>query len=84
LADTENHKVRRIDAKSGVIETIVGTGQEGDGPMVKDGPAGAGAEIRDAKRCRLARLHGIFVDADGSVLIGDSQAHRIRVLRLAE
>lgn len=84
LADTESHKVRRIDAKTGVIETIAGTGQEGDGPVVEDGPAGAGAEIRDAKRCRLARLHGIFVDADGSVLIGDSQAHRIRVLRLAE
>jgi len=84
LADTESHRVRRIDAKSGVIETIAGTGQEGDGPVVEDGPAGAGAEIRDAKRCRLARLHGIFVDADGSVLIGDSQAHRIRVLRLAE
>jgi streptogramin lyase len=87
LADTENHKVRRIDAKSGVIETIAGTGQEGDGPMVKDqglAGEGEGAEIRDAKRCRLARLHGIFVDADGSVLIGDSQSHRIRVLRLAE
>jgi len=84
LADTESHKVRRIDAKTGVIETIAGTGQEGDGPVVEDGPAGEGAEIRDAKRCRLARLHGIFVDADGSVLIGDSQAHRIRVLRLAE
>jgi len=84
LADTESHKVRRIDAKTGVIETIAGTGQEGDGPVVEDGPAGEGVEIRDAKRCRLARLHGIFVDADGSVLIGDSQAHRIRVLRLAE
>ena len=84
LADTESHKVRRIDAKTGVIETIAGTGQEGDGPVVEDGPAGEGVEIRDAKRCRLARLHGIFVDADGSVLIGDSQAHLIRVLRLAE
>lgn len=84
LADTESHRVRRIDAKTGVIETIAGTGQEGDGPVVEDGPVGEGVEIRDAKRCRLARLHGIFVDADGSVLIGDSQAHRIRVLRLAE
>jgi hypothetical protein len=28
----------------------------------------------------LARLHGIYVDRDGSILIGDSQAHRIRRL----
>ena len=87
LADTESHKVRRIDAKSGVIETIAGTGQEGDGPVMEDQDAvggGEGSEIRDAKLCRLARLHGIFVDTDGSVWIGDSQAHRIRVLRLAK
>jgi len=29
----------------------------------------------------MARLHGISVDADGSILIGDSECHRIRVLR---
>jgi hypothetical protein len=29
----------------------------------------------------MARLHGIFVDADGSVFIGDSEAHKVRVLR---
>jgi hypothetical protein len=29
----------------------------------------------------MARLHGIFVEQDGSVLIGDSETHRVRVLR---
>ncbi|MEZ0388422.1 MAG: hypothetical protein ACAI34_15210 [Verrucomicrobium sp.] len=29
----------------------------------------------------MARLHGIFVDADGSVYIGDSEAHRVRVMK---
>jgi hypothetical protein len=29
----------------------------------------------------MARLHGIFVDKDGSVFIGDSETHRVRVLR---
>jgi len=29
----------------------------------------------------MARLHGIFVDADDSVFIGDSEAHRVRVLK---
>jgi streptogramin lyase len=69
LADTESHSVRMIDAATGNLDLIAGTGEKGDGP---DG---------DPLGCRLARLHGIFVDEDGSVFIGDSEAHRIRVLR---
>lgn len=71
LADTESHSVRMIDARTGRLELIAGTGEKGDGP---DG---------DPLRCALNRLHGIFVDTDGSILIGDSEAHRIRVLRRA-
>ena len=69
LADTESHTVRMVDAQSGTIELIAGTGVVGDGP---DG---------DPLQCAMNRLHGVFVDADGSVFIGDSEAHRIRVLR---
>ncbi len=68
LADTENHVIRVIRHKTGVIETIVGDGQLGDGP---DGHPGS---------CRLARPHGIFVDAEGVVYIGDSSNHRVRKL----
>jgi streptogramin lyase len=70
LADTESHSVRMIDAKTGRIELMAGTGLEGDGPT--------GAPLQ----CKLNRLHGIFVDRDGSILIGDSQSHRIRRLYL--
>ena len=69
LADTESHSVRMIDMRTGKIELIAGTGQKGDG---RDG---------DPLQCAMNRLHGVFVDADGSVFIGDSEAHRIRVLR---
>lgn len=69
LADTESHSIRRIDPRSGLIELVAGTGEKADGP---DG---------DAAKCRLARPHGIWVDADASVYIGDSENHRIRVLR---
>ena len=69
LADTESHSVRRIDARTGNIELVAGTGGKGDGP---DG---------NPLHCAMNRLHGIFVDADGSVFIGDSEAHRVRVLR---
>jgi len=69
LADTESHTVRMVRAASGNLELIAGTGVEGDGP---DG---------DPLACAMNRLHGVFVDKDGSVFIGDSEAHRIRVLR---
>jgi hypothetical protein len=69
LADCESHTVRMVDAKTGHIELIAGTGEKGDGP---DG---------DPLKCKMARNHGVFCDADGSVFIGDSEAHRVRVLR---
>ena len=69
LADTESHSVRRIDVKSGTLELVAGTGEKGDGP---DG---------DPLQCRMARLHGIWVDKDGTVYLGDSEAHKIRALR---
>jgi streptogramin lyase len=72
IADTENHAVRRIDAKTGIVELMAGTGTRGDGP---DG---------DPLQCQLSRVHGVFVDKDGAVYIGDSESHRIRVLRRAK
>ncbi|MBU6180662.1 MAG: hypothetical protein KGR69_13440 [Verrucomicrobia bacterium] len=69
LADCESHSIRRIDAKTGRIELIAGTGKKGDGA---DG---------DPLKCELARPHGIYADADGGIYIGDSEAHKIRVLR---
>jgi len=69
IADTESHTIRKIDLKSGIITTVAGTGQRGDGP---DG---------DALHCRLSRPHGIFVSADNRVYISDSESHRIRALQ---
>jgi sugar lactone lactonase YvrE len=69
LADTESHTIRRIDLKSGIIDTVIGAGQRGDGP---DGAP---------RNCRLSRPHGIFVDSSGVVYIGDSESHRVRVLK---
>jgi len=69
IADTESHTIRRIDLKTGIIQTVAGTGERGDGP---DG---------DPLTCRLSRPHGILVDPGGVVYIGDSESHRIRVLR---
>src|ERR671923_492588 len=67
LVDTENHCIRRIDATSGLVTTVAGTGQpggSGDG-----GPATAAT---------LRRPHGACVDEVGNIYIGDSENHRVR------
>ncbi|NND34485.1 MAG: hypothetical protein HKN76_18005 [Saprospiraceae bacterium] len=69
IADTESHTIRMINPDSGTIYQVVGTGTKFDG---EDG---------DPLRCGLARPHGVFADKDGSVLIGDSENHKIRVYR---
>jgi len=68
VADTENHVIRVIDLKTGIIRTVLGTGQRGDGPE------------SDPLHCALARPHGVLVDARGVLYVGDSEAHRIRIL----
>ncbi len=67
VADTENHAIRRVDLRSGLITTVAGTGERGDGP---DG---------DPLACRMARPHGVC--RHGSVLyISDSENNRVREL----
>lgn len=72
LADTESHTVRAIDLATTppTLRLIAGTGSRGSGP---DG---------DPLNCRMDRLHGVGLDADtGEVFIGDTAAHKVRVLR---
>ncbi len=70
LADTESHTIRVVRAKTGIIETVVGDGKPGDGP---DGPP---------LQCRLNRPHGVFVDRNDILYIGDSSNHKVRRLDL--
>jgi len=69
IVDTENHVIRKLALASGVITTILGTGEVGDGP---DG---------DPLRCRLARPHGVFMHR-GVLYVTDSENHRIRAVEL--
>jgi DNA-binding beta-propeller fold protein YncE len=70
VADTENHVIRRIDVQSGVITTVLGNGQRGDGPEA------------DPLQCKLNRPHGLFVARTGALYVTDSESHRIRLLQM--
>jgi len=70
IADTESHTIRKIDLNTGIITTVIGKGERGDGP---DG---------NPLECKTARPHGVFADRKGTLYIGDSEAHRVRRLRL--
>ena len=69
LADTESHSVRMLDPFTTHLELIAGNGSRGDGP---DG---------QALLCKMDRLHGIFVGGDGSIYVGDTNTHRVRVFQ---
>lgn len=67
IADTHNHRVRRVDASTGKMATIAGTGVAGF--------AGDGASAT------AARLHlptALAVDANGVLYIADTNNHRVR------
>jgi DNA-binding beta-propeller fold protein YncE len=67
LVDTENHCIRRIEAASGLVTTVAGTGQPGG-----DGDGGS------ATAAALKRPHGACLDQYGNIYIGDSENHRVR------
>ena len=71
IADTMNHRVRKVDATTGVITTIAGTGQHrwsGDG-----GPATEAA---------LNEPAALVVDDRGNLYIADQSNNRVRKVDL--
>jgi streptogramin lyase len=70
IADTEAHAIQRFDLSSLRITKVAGSGERGDGP---DG---------DPLQCKMNRPHNVYVDRQGILYISDSEAHRIRRLRI--
>ena len=67
IADARAHRIRNVDARTGVIDTVAGTGSEGDGG--DGGPA---------VQAMLDTPTSLAVDADGNVYVADEHNHRIR------
>jgi DNA-binding beta-propeller fold protein YncE len=72
VIDRLNAAVRKVDAATGIITTVAGTGQPG---YSGDGGPGALAQLREPNDC--------FLDGKGGLLIADIQDQRIRRLDLA-
>lgn len=67
FADTQNHRIRRVDAKSNVITTVVGTGEP---TFNGDGGAAASASLHQP--------YGVAIDNADNLYIVDRLNFRIR------
>jgi sugar lactone lactonase YvrE len=67
LADTHNHRVRKIVATTGIITTIAGTGSPG-----------FSGDTTAATAANLALPHGLTADTAGDLYLADTANHRIR------
>jgi sugar lactone lactonase YvrE len=67
IADTDNHRIRKVDATSQIITTVAG-----------DGIAGYGGDGGPATSGSIQKPKGLWVDEAGSLLIADSENHRLR------
>jgi sugar lactone lactonase YvrE len=67
VAERDNHVVRKVEAKTGIISTFAGTGAPGF--------SGDGGQ---ATLAQLRQPHSIAVDPSGRLLICDIGNHRIR------
>jgi DNA-binding beta-propeller fold protein YncE len=72
IAERDNHVVRKIDAKTGVLSTLAGTGV-----------AGFSGDGGPSSKAQLRQPHSIAVAPGGRLLICDVGNHRIRQVDLA-
>jgi DNA-binding beta-propeller fold protein YncE len=71
IADTLNYRIRMIDAKTGLIHTVAGTGMPGDGINVGDGGPATGATLNMPS--------DVAIDpATGDLYIADMHHNRVR------
>ena len=72
IVDRLNAAIRKVDAATGTISTVAGTGTPGSSG---DGGPATEAALREPNDC--------FLDGDGGLLIADVQDQRVRRLDLA-
>ena len=72
IADSYNNRIRKVNASTGIITTVVGNGSAG---YSGDGAAAVSAELNNPS--------GVAVDAAGNIYIADANNYRIRKVNVS-
>jgi sugar lactone lactonase YvrE len=78
FADQNGHRVRRIDAKTGVITTIAGRGTN----YLDRDFSGDNGPAKDARLNFEYEISGVALDADRRLYVADSKNNRIRMVNI--
>lgn len=65
IADTVNHRIRKVTASNGIITTVAGNGTQGS------------TDTGNALQAHLNSPRGVAVDASGNVYIADSNNNKV-------
>src|SRR5438094_295484 len=71
IADSQNGRVRRVDASTGIITTFAGSGQSG---VSGDGGLATSVDISPV---------GVAIESSGNLLIADADSKRVRRVNLS-
>ena len=67
IGESGNHRIRKVDAATGLISTVAGTGVQG---FNGDGIPATSAQLKSPR--------SVFVDGSGNIFIGDTINHCVR------
>jgi DNA-binding beta-propeller fold protein YncE len=72
FVEMQNHIIRQVDAGTGIITTVAGTGKPG-----------YGGDRGPAIKATFRQPHSIALDGNGNLLVADIGNHRIRLIDLS-
>ena len=85
IADTKNHRIRKVTKSTGIISTVAGIGPNCCADAQENPFPGAfGGDGGPATSAALNQPTGVAVDAAGNIYIVDQKNHRIRKVNASD